>query len=78
MDFAEDDLPITRIPFGVHFVDKKEEPLMQLADACAFTIRRFLQKELGSVELMDALKGSRSVVSGMRCSEGGKGMIRFE
>lgn len=36
------DKRVTRIRNSIHFVGKRDEPLVQVADACAFGIRRFL------------------------------------
>jgi len=41
---AGDIIRVRRIRNSVHFVAKDEDPLVQIADACAFGIRRYLNK----------------------------------
>ncbi len=45
----------TRIVDQPDFAKKAEEPLLQLADACAFTLRRWLSRLRRGEELMEAL-----------------------
>jgi hypothetical protein len=43
------DYRVTRIRQAIHFVNKQEEPLLQMADACAFGLRRyFAEQDLGN------------------------------
>ena len=41
----------------IHFAKKAEAPLLQLADACAFTFRRCLSRQTGGNELLLAMLG---------------------
>ncbi|GEM_PF-4149362 len=49
------DIRITRIRNSVHFVDKAEDPLVQVADACAYGFRRFFAKEKFGVEFVRSI-----------------------
>ncbi len=48
-------IPLTRIVDTVHFAGKKEAPLLQLADACAFAISRLASGRAHAEGLFDAL-----------------------
>jgi len=48
-------LPITKIIDGVQFASKDEAPLLQIADACAFIIRYFLEQRQNVKEFCDVL-----------------------
>lgn len=48
---------ITRIRQAIHFVDKRGDPLLQIADACAFGIRRYLAKQQFGTEFAEAVLG---------------------
>jgi Protein of unknown function (DUF3800) len=52
-----DILRITRIRNVVHFVEKDEEPLLQIADACAFGLRRYFSELDHGPELAHAILG---------------------
>lgn len=39
-------LPITNLAGPVYFAEKHEEPLLQIADACAFILRRFASRHV--------------------------------
>lgn len=43
---------ITRIQDGVQFAEKSQAPLLQIADACAFSFRRFFSGQEFGAELM--------------------------
>ncbi|MGE0830160.1 MAG: DUF3800 domain-containing protein [Hyphomonadaceae bacterium] len=47
--------PLTKFVDTVHCVDKEDAPLLQIADACAHTIRRRLSCESNCEALFDAL-----------------------
>ncbi len=49
---------ITRVRDTVHFAAKEESPLLQLADACAYSIRRFLEKREFGNELAVSMAGN--------------------
>lgn len=57
-----DDLKVTKIVDTPHFVVKKGAPLLQLADACAFTIRRWISRQSRGDDLMQILKGNLPVL----------------
>lgn len=51
--------PIDRIIDTIHFVEKSEAPLLQIADACAFSFRRyFAEQDYGEKLIIDILGGS--------------------
>ena len=50
-------MPITHIVGPVHFAKKQEEPHLQIADGCAYAIRRYMSKLSYGQELMQALYG---------------------
>jgi hypothetical protein len=58
-------------------VSKRDELMLQLADACTFATRRWLQQKDKSAEFWDALTQNSQVI-GMEQSEGGNGLILFE
>jgi len=51
-------LPITKIVHGVYFASKEDSVVLQIADACAFTIRCFLEEKPGIGEFRDVLTGN--------------------
>jgi hypothetical protein len=48
---------VTRIRRAVHFVSKKDDAILQLADACAFAFRRFLAEQSFGVDFIQAVLG---------------------
>jgi hypothetical protein len=48
---------ISRIRLPIHFVEKREEPLLQIADACAFGFRRFLSDQSHGQDFVRAILG---------------------
>jgi hypothetical protein len=48
---------VTRIRNSVHFVEKTDDPLLQLADACAFGFRRFFSNQEFGREFCEAIVG---------------------
>lgn len=50
---------IERIKDGVQFASKDAAPLLQIADACAFSFRRFFADQSGGDELVRAILGYR-------------------
>jgi len=56
------EIRITRIRNSVHFVEKAEDPLVQVADACAFGFRRFFAGERFGPEFADAILGSHALL----------------
>lgn len=57
------DLRITRIRNSVHFVQKPDDPLVQVADACAYGFRRYLAGEKFGNDFVDAILGDHRAVS---------------
>lgn len=56
------DIRITRIRSSVHFVDKEDDPLVQVADACAYGFRRYFAGENFGVEFVRSIVGHESVL----------------
>lgn len=56
------DIRVTRMRNSVHFVEKSEDPLVQVADACAYGIRRFFAKEKFGVEFVRPIFGNEIVL----------------
>lgn len=52
-------LPVSKIVDCVHFAAKDEAVLLQLADACAFTYRLYLEKKPNASDLFCALSRNR-------------------
>ena len=50
-------LKIERVVDRVHFAEKEHAPLLQLADACAFTVQRYFSKKSFGYALMTAMLG---------------------
>lgn len=50
------ELRISRIRDTIHFVKKGEEPLVDVADACAWGFRHFLRQERFTKRFLDAMK----------------------
>lgn len=53
---------ITRIRNSVHFVEKAADPLVQVADACAYGFRRYFAGEPFGEEFADAILGDQSLL----------------
>ena len=51
-------VPLNKIVHGVYFASKEDSVLLQIADACAFTIRRFLEAKTDIKEFCDVLTGN--------------------
>lgn len=56
------ELRVTRIRNSVHFVAKAEDPLVQVADACAYGLRRFFAKEKFGVEFARSIVGHENML----------------
>jgi hypothetical protein len=54
----EGDCRVTRIRKAVHFVKKNDDPLTQVADACAFAFRRYFSGQSRGEELARAVFGN--------------------
>lgn len=55
--------PIDRVIDTAHFVEKNDAPLLQIADACAFSFRRYFANQDGGDVLVRAILGSDLVWS---------------
>jgi hypothetical protein len=51
------ELRVSRIRNSVHFVDKAEDPLVQVADACAYGFRRYFAGEKFGIEFARTILG---------------------
>ena len=56
------DMRVTRIRNSVHFVEKGEDPLVQVADACAYGFRRYFAKEKFGLEFVQAILGDEKML----------------
>lgn len=57
------ELRVTRIRNSVHFVEKADDPLVQVADACAYGFRRYFAGETFGAEFVDAILGSHQMAA---------------
>jgi hypothetical protein len=55
-------LPLRRIVDTIHFAEKNESILLQIADACALFIRYFLEGRKGIDQFLSALTGNNSSI----------------
>jgi hypothetical protein len=69
-EIAGDCVPIRKIKGAVHFASKDEELLLQVADVCAFIIRRFLEGK-SDEEFVNVLTVNNSTVLHPVDSNGG-------
>lgn len=53
---------VTRIRNSVNFVEKHEDPLVQVADACAYGFRRYFAGEKFGSDFVDAILGDHKLV----------------
>jgi hypothetical protein len=51
------DFRVSRIRQAIHFANKQEEPLLQLADACAFGLRRYFAEQSMGKEFVRSILG---------------------
>lgn len=51
------ELRVCRIRNSVHFVDKSEDPLVQVADACAYGFRRYFAGEKFGIDFVKTILG---------------------
>ena len=57
------ELRITRIRKAIHFVGKADDPLVQVADACAYGIRRYFAGEKFGPEFANDILGDHTLLS---------------
>lgn len=62
----ESEMRVTRIRRAVHFATKQDEPLLQLADACAFGFRRFFAELPGGLDFVRAILGQEPPIEDFR------------
>lgn len=55
--------PIDKIIDTIHFVGKREAPLLQLADACAFIFRRYFSEQEYGEEMLSNMLGQKLIWS---------------
>lgn len=60
--FMHADFPITRIKAPPAFASKQVEPLLQIADACAFVLQRYVNASYQSDRFLTAFLGNASVI----------------
>jgi hypothetical protein len=71
------DFPLSKIVSGFHYASKQDEPLLQLADACAFVVRRYLQGS-DTEKLFEVLTLGRTCqIVGLDNEYVGNGLIEF-
>ncbi len=76
--FTGEDAPLSKIISGFHYASKRDEPLLQLADACAFVVRRWLQGACLGEELFNLLTVGRTCeIVGLDNPDVGNGLITF-
>lgn len=77
---STDFFPLTKVVDGVHFVGKSGAFLLQLADACAWIIRRYLEEKPGIEELLEAFvpRGAHAIYDLEKAREcfAGQGNVR--
>jgi hypothetical protein len=66
---------ISRIRMPIHFVEKHDEPLLQIADACAFGLRRFLSELSHGQDFASAIFGSAQDMKKYPIDEWGGGIF---
>lgn len=64
------ELRVARIRKGIHFVEKADDPIVQLADACAYGFRRFFAGEKFGVEFVRAIVGHENALSDFAAPSG--------
>jgi|GEM_PF-1574804 len=70
-------LPITKIKDTVHFVEKKDAVLLQIADACALIIRYAIEEKQGGQPFVNALSVSNPGVFKVDPDTGGFMVLDF-
>jgi hypothetical protein len=68
---------ISRIRLPIHFVEKQDEPLLQISDACAFGFRRFLSKLSRGEDFARAILGNPQRVERYPIDEWGGGIFSW-
>jgi len=72
-------LPLERIVGSIAFEKKTDNPLLQLADACAYILQRFHEGKPHNQQFVDALtRGNTVSLSRNEAVAGGNGFLLFE
>ena len=58
----ETEMRISRIRKGIHFVAKQDDPILQLADACAFALRRYFSEQDFGNDFIKAMLGFEPIL----------------
>jgi hypothetical protein len=56
------DLRATRIRNTIHWVDKQDDPMVQIADACAYGLRRYFARQSFGEDFSTAIVGDIKVL----------------
>ena len=67
------DFRVTRIRNSVHFVEKADDPLVQVADACAYGFRRFFARQKFGVDFAKAILGTEDALRNFNSPGGVEG-----
>jgi hypothetical protein len=70
---ANADITVTRLIYPVHFEEKTDSSALQIADACAFAIKRFLMGSAEQARFYEPLKPY--LVNQLKVSEDGKAQL---
>jgi hypothetical protein len=65
------DMRVERIRNSVHFVEKNEDPLVQVADACAYGLRRYFEGQKFGLEFARAIVGDEKLLKDFGPPSGG-------
>lgn len=68
---------ISRIRMPIHFVEKQDEALLQIADACAFAFRRFLSQQDHGPDFVKAIIGGSPTLQNFPIDEWGGGIFSW-
>jgi Protein of unknown function (DUF3800) len=68
---------VSRIRMPIHFVEKKDEPLIQIADACAFGFRRFLSRQSHGQDFVRSILGHNQDAEKYPIEEWGGGIFSW-
>lgn len=68
---------VSRIRMPIHFVEKSDEPLLQIADACAFAFRRFLSEQDHGIDFVTAIIGGSPKLENFPIDEWGGGTFSW-
>lgn len=69
---------VTRIRTPIYFANKSEEPLLQIADACAFGFRRFLARQSYGDDFIETVVGSPQDISTFETGFSAGGIFSWE